>query len=294
MLAEYGLVERNRDSMTYRLGWQIFALARARGRAADPPGGRAATLKALVASLEERVHLSVLQGAEVLTLMSEVAEPHAPGRRLGRPGDARRGRERPASPAPAPLQRVVREVARLDVPVGRAADLDRDVAHLGCSGVAPCQCHEPFGIVIQSPTTILRGGRPRSRRCPRPRRRAAPGRSCGRAAWSASARSNQTAQTMLPPSAAARGRRARARGRCPRTSSPGRRPVAADAADDRRVGHARGVYVGCHVAKCCWHVLSLRDRDGAHESIRPGSTTPGTPTSSRRSRSRPATPSTTN
>ena len=70
VLAEYGLVERNRDSLTYRLGWRIFALAELAGeprilQEAEP------ALQALVASLEERVHLSVLQGAEVLTLMSE-------------------------------------------------------------------------------------------------------------------------------------------------------------------------------------------------------------------------------
>ena len=29
-LAEYGLVERNRDALTYRLGWRIYALASSR------------------------------------------------------------------------------------------------------------------------------------------------------------------------------------------------------------------------------------------------------------------------
>ena len=30
-LAEYGLVERNRDALTYRLGWRIYALAQLAG-----------------------------------------------------------------------------------------------------------------------------------------------------------------------------------------------------------------------------------------------------------------------
>ena len=70
VLSEYGLVERNRDSLTYRLGWQIFALAQIAGEPRILEDA-APTLKALVGSLAERVHLSVLQGAEVLTLMSE-------------------------------------------------------------------------------------------------------------------------------------------------------------------------------------------------------------------------------
>jgi DNA-binding IclR family transcriptional regulator len=72
-LGEYGLVERNSDS-TYRLGWRLFALAEvARERrlldTATPH------MRQLAVRLGERVHLSVLQGVEVLTLGSE-----SPGR----------------------------------------------------------------------------------------------------------------------------------------------------------------------------------------------------------------------
>ena len=72
-LSEYGLVERNADS-TYRLGWRLFALAELAGErrlldAATPHMRRLAVL------LAERVHLSVLQGVEVLTVLSE-----SPGR----------------------------------------------------------------------------------------------------------------------------------------------------------------------------------------------------------------------
>jgi len=73
-LAEYGLVERNRDALTYRLGWRIYALAQ---RAGQPRflEEAAPALARLVASLGERAHLSVLQGNVVLTLLSD-----SPGR----------------------------------------------------------------------------------------------------------------------------------------------------------------------------------------------------------------------
>jgi DNA-binding IclR family transcriptional regulator len=69
-LAESGLVERNRDAMTYRLGWRIYALAQRAGRPrlledAQP------LLDRLVHSLSERAYLSVLQGHETLTLLSD-------------------------------------------------------------------------------------------------------------------------------------------------------------------------------------------------------------------------------
>lgn len=70
VLAEYGLVERNRDSLTYRMGWRVFTLAQlaSQPRILEEAGP---ILRSLVDSLEERVHLSVLQGAQVLTIMSE-------------------------------------------------------------------------------------------------------------------------------------------------------------------------------------------------------------------------------
>jgi IclR family KDG regulon transcriptional repressor len=73
-LAEYGLVERNRDALTYRLGWRIYALAQLAGepRLLEETAPR---LRRLAADTQERAHFSVLQGSEVLTLLSE-----SPGR----------------------------------------------------------------------------------------------------------------------------------------------------------------------------------------------------------------------
>jgi IclR family KDG regulon transcriptional repressor len=72
-LNEYGLVERSADS-SYRLGWRLYALAQLAGerRLLDAAAPR---LRELAASLGERVHLSVLQGPSVLTVLSE-----SPGR----------------------------------------------------------------------------------------------------------------------------------------------------------------------------------------------------------------------
>lgn len=69
-LAEHGLVERDVDTREYRLGWQLYALAARAGdqrllETARPLLGR------LVRDLGERVSLSVLRGAEVLTVFSE-------------------------------------------------------------------------------------------------------------------------------------------------------------------------------------------------------------------------------
>ncbi len=73
-LAEYGLVERNRDALTYRLGWRIYALAQVAGepRLLEEAAPR---LRRLAIETQERAHFSVLQGSDVLTLLSE-----SPGR----------------------------------------------------------------------------------------------------------------------------------------------------------------------------------------------------------------------
>ena len=74
-LAESGLVDRDPSTLHYRLGWRFFALAARAGEqrllAAAPP-----LLERLMKNLGETVHLSVLQGAEVLTVLSE-SPPHA-------------------------------------------------------------------------------------------------------------------------------------------------------------------------------------------------------------------------
>jgi IclR family KDG regulon transcriptional repressor len=86
-LSEYGLVERNKDS-TYRLGWRLYAMAQVAG---EPRLLEAAApaMRRIALSLGERVHLSVLQGSETLTVHSE-----SPGRSVETVGWA--GRVTPA------------------------------------------------------------------------------------------------------------------------------------------------------------------------------------------------------
>ena len=80
-LEEHGFVERDRETLAYRLGWRLFAVAARVGEsqlvAAAPP-----VLRELVRELGESVHLSVRQGDQVLTVLSESppATLHAPGR----------------------------------------------------------------------------------------------------------------------------------------------------------------------------------------------------------------------
>jgi IclR family transcriptional regulator, KDG regulon repressor len=78
-LAEHGLVERDPDTLSYRIGWQVFALA---ARAGEPRLLTSAPrlLRGLVRDLGESAHLSVRQGASVLTLLSEAPASaiHAP------------------------------------------------------------------------------------------------------------------------------------------------------------------------------------------------------------------------
>ncbi len=74
-LAESGLVDRDPSTLHYRLGWRFFALAARAGEQrllkVAPP-----LLERLEKSLGETVHLSVLQGTEVLTVLSR-SPPHA-------------------------------------------------------------------------------------------------------------------------------------------------------------------------------------------------------------------------
>jgi IclR family KDG regulon transcriptional repressor len=69
-LAEHGFVERDPVTRGYRLGWRLFALA---ARAGEPRLLALAhpALRDLVAALGETAHLTVLDGLQVLTLLSE-------------------------------------------------------------------------------------------------------------------------------------------------------------------------------------------------------------------------------
>jgi IclR family transcriptional regulator, KDG regulon repressor len=70
-----GLVERDPDTLEYQLGWRLYALA---ARACETRLVRTALpyMRELAARLGETVHLCVLRGAEVVTLVSE-SPPHA-------------------------------------------------------------------------------------------------------------------------------------------------------------------------------------------------------------------------
>lgn len=70
VLAEAGLVDRDPETMRYRLGWRIYTLA---ANAADQRllACAPAVLRRLVATLGERVHLSVLEQGGVLTVLSQ-------------------------------------------------------------------------------------------------------------------------------------------------------------------------------------------------------------------------------
>ena len=80
-LDRHGFVERDPETRAYRLGWSVFVLAARVGEArlvVEAP----AVMRALVRELGESIHLSVRQGSEVLTLLSESPDLalHAPGR----------------------------------------------------------------------------------------------------------------------------------------------------------------------------------------------------------------------
>lgn len=118
-LDEYGLVQRNPDS-TYRLGWRLYALAQLAGErrllAAAAP-----RMRRIAFSLGERVHLSVLQGTDALTVLSE-----SPGRVVEAVGWA--GRATPAYCTSAG------RVLLLDT---SAADLERMFAHVELAPLGP-------------------------------------------------------------------------------------------------------------------------------------------------------------
>jgi IclR family KDG regulon transcriptional repressor len=70
VLAESRLVERDSTNLAYRLGWRFFALA-ARAGQVQLRQKAARFVRLLADEFEERAYLSVLDGREVLTIMSE-------------------------------------------------------------------------------------------------------------------------------------------------------------------------------------------------------------------------------
>ena len=69
-LHQFGLVDRDPETRAYRLGWGVFALAARAGDTRVLAVGER-TLRELVETLGERVHLTVMQGPDVLTVLSE-------------------------------------------------------------------------------------------------------------------------------------------------------------------------------------------------------------------------------
>lgn len=69
-LADAGMVDRDPQTLLYRIGWQLYALA---SRAGDQRllGLAAPLLLQVVAETGERGHLSVLRGSDVLTVLTE-------------------------------------------------------------------------------------------------------------------------------------------------------------------------------------------------------------------------------
>jgi DNA-binding IclR family transcriptional regulator len=70
-----GLVERDEETLLYRLGWRLYAFAARTGEARLTQQA-APYLRRLVNTLRETVHLCVLRGDQVLTV-SSVSPPHA-------------------------------------------------------------------------------------------------------------------------------------------------------------------------------------------------------------------------
>ncbi len=76
VLADAGFVERDTESMAYRIGWQVFALAARAGEQRLLAAGAPILRRLVEKDLGERIHLSVLRGCQVLTLLTE-SPPHA-------------------------------------------------------------------------------------------------------------------------------------------------------------------------------------------------------------------------
>jgi IclR family transcriptional regulator, KDG regulon repressor len=70
VLSESGLVDRDQDTRAYRLGWRLFGLAARAGQPRLRQAG-ATYVRRLTEEFGERAYLSVLEGGEVLTIVSE-------------------------------------------------------------------------------------------------------------------------------------------------------------------------------------------------------------------------------
>ncbi len=76
VFADAGFVERDAESMAYRVGWRVFALAARAGDQRLLAAGAPILRRLVEKDLGERIHLSVLQGNQVLTILTDTP-PHA-------------------------------------------------------------------------------------------------------------------------------------------------------------------------------------------------------------------------
>ncbi len=138
VLAEYGLVDRDPVTLGYRLGWRLLAMAGRSGNAAlvaavDP------LLQRLVRELGERTHLSVLQGTQVLTVLSE-----APDRAIQAAGWV--GRTVPAYSSSSG------RALLFDHDPGRLAELFRDVEFVAATPRTPRNVEELYDRISAART----------------------------------------------------------------------------------------------------------------------------------------------
>jgi IclR family transcriptional regulator, KDG regulon repressor len=75
VLADAGFVERDPASLAYRLGWQVFALASRAGNQRLMAVAAPILRRLAQQDLGERVHLSVLRGNDVMTVLTQ-SPPH--------------------------------------------------------------------------------------------------------------------------------------------------------------------------------------------------------------------------
>ena len=138
-----GMVERDPESLAYRPGWRLYAMA-ARTAEARLTHVAAQYLRRLVASLNETAHLCVLRGSGVLTLLS-VAPSHA-FRALGWEGVT----------VPAPLTSAGRLIPRAPAASATSAMPGWSVLTT-TSSISSARRHEPTARATRgTPPTLAR------------------------------------------------------------------------------------------------------------------------------------------
>lgn len=73
VLAEAGYIERDPGSMRYRMGWHVFALASRTGDQRLLTAAMPILRRLAENDLGERIHLTVLRGTEVLTILTQAS-----------------------------------------------------------------------------------------------------------------------------------------------------------------------------------------------------------------------------